>query len=325
MEAPTWKEKKRKPEWLKRDLPSGTKYTEIKAKLRDLKLATVCEEAKCPNLGECWGGEDGHTATATIMVIGDTCTRGCRFCAVKTSRAPPPLDPNEPVNVANAVNSWGVDYIVITSVDRDDLLDHGSAHIVKVVQEMKKQSEGRLLVEALVPDFSGRLDLVTPVAQSGLDVFAHNVETVKELQRQVRDHRAGWDQSLAVLRHAKAVGAKVTKTSLMLGCGETPDQVMAALREIRENGVDVVTLGQYMRPTKRHMPVADYVTPEAFDAYAQAATDMGFLYVASGPKVRSSYRAGEFYLTNMLRRREEEEKAQAQAQKNVKTRNLQAS
>jgi len=312
VEAPSWKEQKRKPDWLKREvLPGGEKYTQIKAKLRELKLHTVCEEARCPNIGECWGGADGHTATATIMIMGDTCTRGCRFCAVKTSKAPPPLDPHEPENVAKAVALWGLDYVVLTSVDRDDLPDQGSAHIVETIRKLKDKTVGRLLVEALVPDFQGRRELVEPVAQSGLDVFAHNVETVEELQAQVRDRRANWTQSVSVLRAAKEAGAAVTKTSLMLGCGETADQVMGALRKLRDAGVDVVTLGQYMRPTKRHMPVAEYVTPEAFDAYKRAAEGMGFLYVAAGPLVRSSYRAGEFYLTNVLKQRRGEQAAAA--------------
>ncbi|CAD7695405.1 unnamed protein product [Ostreobium quekettii] len=296
-----WRDRKRKPDWMKRIVPGGDKYTQIKAKLRELNLHTVCEEARCPNLGECWGGGDGHTATATIMLMGDTCTRGCRFCAVKTSRAPPPLDPKEPANTAKAVGAWGVDYIVLTSVDRDDLPDGGSAHIAETIKLLKAETGGRLLVEALVPDFQGRRESVEEVARSGLDVFAHNVETVKRLQGAVRDRRASWDQSLSVLKMAKQSGAKISKTSIMLGCGESPQEVMAALRELRDNGVDVVTLGQYMRPTKRHMAVAEYVTPGAFRAYELAAKDMGFLYVASGPMVRSSYRAGEYFLANVLR------------------------
>ena len=235
------------------------------------------------------------------MLMGDTCTRGCKFCAVKTSRAPPPLDPNEPENTAKAIAAWGIDYVVLTSVDRDDLPDLGAEHIAKTIAHLKEKTEGRLLVEALVPDFQGRPDLVEQVARSGLDVFAHNIETVERLQGAVRDHRAGWEQSLNVLEIAKKSGARITKSSIMMGCGETPEEVVAALRALRERGVDVVTLGQYMRPTKRHMAVAEFVTPEAFERYQAAAVEMGFLYVASGPLVRSSYRAGEFYLTNVLR------------------------
>uniref|UniRef100_A0A7S3R1U1 Lipoyl synthase, mitochondrial n=2 Tax=Dunaliella tertiolecta TaxID=3047 RepID=A0A7S3R1U1_DUNTE len=315
VEAPHWKERKRKPDWMKRPpVPGGEKYLEIKEKLRELKLHTVCEEAKCPNIGECWGGgEDGHGATATIMLMGDTCTRGCRFCAVKTSRAPPPLDTEEPEKVATAIAAWGLDYVVLTSVDRDDLPDHGSGHFARTISLLKQKTEGRLLVEALLPDFQGRKESVAEVVSSGLDVFAHNIETVERLQGVVRDRRANWAQSLGVLRTAKELGAKVTKTSIMLGCGETQDEVVDAFRQLRANDVDVVTLGQYMRPTKKHMAVEDYVTPEAFAVYQALAESMGFAYVASGPMVRSSYRAGEFYLTNMLRKGQRREVQQQEA------------
>lgn len=283
------------------NIPSGEKYTQIKSKLRELKLATVCEEARCPNIGECWGGGDGHTATATIMLMGDTCTRGCRFCAVKTSRAPPPLDPAEPGRVAEAVAAWGLDYVVLTSVDRDDVADGGAAHIAATIRGLKAETGGRLLVEALVPDFAGDEACVRTIVDAGLDVYAHNVETVPRLQSVVRDRRANWQQSLSTLRAASAAGARLTKTSIMLGCGETPAEVLGAMRLLREAGVGVVTLGQYMRPTKRHMPVSDYVTPEAFASYQRAAEGMGFAYCAAGPMVRSSYRAGELFLRNMLK------------------------
>ena len=295
----------RKPEWMKRTVPSGDKYTEIKAKLRELKLSTVCEEAKCPNLGECWGGGEGQTATATIMIMGDTCTRACRFCAVKTSKAPPPLDADEPKNVATAIAAWGLDYVVLTSVDRDDLPDQGAEHIAKTIRNLK-DSAPNILVEALTPDFRGEKDLIETVATSGLDVFAHNVETVPELQCGVRDRRANWDQSIDVLKIAKQSGAQITKTSIMLGLGETRTQVVNALELLRAADVDVVTFGQYMRPTKRHLPVQEYVTPEAFDAYKEIAEGMGFLYVASGPMVRSSYKAGEYFLENILKKRKAE-------------------
>ena len=300
----------RKPAWMKRAVPGGDKYVEIKKKLRELKLSTVCEEARCPNLGECWGGGEGQTATATIMIMGDTCTRACRFCAVKTSRAPPPLDADEPKNVAVAIAAWGLDYVVLTSVDRDDLPDQGAEHIAETVRHLKRSAPD-VLVEALTPDFRGETSLVRTVARSGLDVFAHNVETVPELQAEVRDRRANWAQSVEVLRTAKASGAKITKTSIMLGLGETRAQVVRALQLLRDADVDVVTFGQYMRPTKRHLAVAEYVTPEAFDAYRVIAEDMGFLYVASGPMVRSSYRAGEYFLESVLKKRKEAEKKAA--------------
>ncbi|GIL54648.1 hypothetical protein Vafri_10378 [Volvox africanus] len=309
VEAPSWTAKKRKPDWMKRSkLPGGDKYTEIKAKLRELKLATVCEEARCPNLGECWGGGDGHTATATIMLMGDTCTRGCRFCAVKTSKAPAPLDPNEPENVSKAIAAWGLDYVVLTSVDRDDLPDGGAAHIASTIRLLKQKTHGSLLVEALVPDFQGNMDCVKTIVDSGLDVYAHNIETVERLQGVVRDRRAGWSQSLRTLKRAKELGAQITKSSIMLGCGETQQEVVDALKALRAHGVDVVTLGQYMRPTKKHMAVSEFVTPEAFKAYEQLAQEMGFLYAASGPMVRSSYRAGEFYISNVLKGRREQQR-----------------
>jgi len=304
--APPPKERTRKPDWLKRRMPGGENYTRIKSKLRDLNLSTVCEEARCPNIGECWGGGEGHTATATIMLMGDTCTRGCRFCAVKTSNAPPPLDPNEPENTANAIAEWGNEYVVLTSVDRDDIEDFGAGHIAKTIGLLKNRTNGTLLVEALVPDFQGRKDCVQEVVDAGLDVFAHNIETVERLQGAVRDRRANWTQSMKVLRMAKEIAKErgrdklLTKSSIMLGCGETPDEVVATMKALRQNGVDVVTLGQYMRPTKRHMKVDAYITPEAFARYEEVAREMGFLYAAAGPNVRSSYRAGELFLKNHI-------------------------
>ncbi|CAF2050058.1 hypothetical protein BRARA_I04681 [Brassica rapa] len=301
VEVGTKKKPLPKPKWMKESIPGGERYVQIKKKLRDLNLHTVCEEAKCPNLGECWSGGETGTATATIMILGDTCTRGCRFCNVKTSRTPPPPDPNEPNNVAEAIASWGVDYVVITSVDRDDLPDQGSGHFAQTVQRLKALKP-EMLIEALVPDFRGDGGCVEKVAKSGLDVFAHNIETVEELQSFVRDHRANFKQSMDVLRMAKqhAPAGTLTKTSVMLGCGETPDQVVKTMEKVRAAGVDVMTFGQYMRPSKRHMAVAEYVTPEAFERYRLLGMEMGFRYVASGPMVRSSYKAGEYYIKSMI-------------------------
>lgn len=259
------------------------------------------------------------SATATIMIMGDTCTRGCSFCAVKTSRAPPPLDQEEPNKVAEAVSSWRLDYVVLTSVDRDDLVDQGAGHFGRVVGRLKELNGGggrdgesgekekkKLIVEALTPDFQGDLDLVSIVATSGLDVYAHNIETVERLTPRVRDRRAGYTQSLKVLSHVKSVNPNVlTKTSIMLGLGETDDEVRATLRDLRSNDVDVVTFGQYLQPTKRHLPVKEYVAPEKFDEWRiEAEEEFGFKYCASGPLVRSSYKAGEFFLKNMVRERE---------------------
>lgn len=296
----------RLPKWLKTDIPKGKNFTRLQNDLRKLKLNTVCEEAKCPNIGECWSGGETGTATATIMILGDQCTRGCRFCSVKTSRAPPPPDPEEPVNTAEAIAAWGLDYIVITSVDRDDLPDAGAEHFAQTVREIKRRNSA-ILVECLTPDFGGNMQLVDTVAKSGLDVYAHNIETVEDLQWLVRDPRAGYKQSLSVLEQAKkSVPGMVTKSSIMLGCGETDNQVLHALSDLRSSGVDCVTLGQYMQPTKRHLKVKEYVTPEKFKFWEEMGEELGFAYTASGPLVRSSYKAGEFFIKNILKQRTKE-------------------
>ncbi|KAJ9641551.1 hypothetical protein H2199_005521 [Coniosporium tulheliwenetii] len=276
----------RLPEWLKTPIPTNTNYKKIKHDLRGLGLHTVCEEARCPNISSCWGGSSKSAATATIMLMGDTCTRGCRFCSVKTSRTPPPLDPHEPENTAEALSRWGLGYVVLTSVDRDDLADGGARHFAETIRRIKAK----------------RSDIL-----SGLDVYAHNVETVEALTPGVRDRRATFRQSLSVLQRAKeAKEGLITKTSIMLGLGETEEQLWETLRELRKHDVDVVTFGQYMRPTKRHLPVHEYVTPTVFELWRQRALDMGFLYCASGPLVRSSYKAGEAFIENVLKNRNAE-------------------
>jgi lipoic acid synthetase len=301
-----------KPRWLKAKPADSANYRRLRDTVRELGLATVCEEARCPNIGECWGGGEDETATATIMIMGDTCTRGCRFCSVKTSKAPPPLDPEEPEKVATAIVKWGLDYVVLTSVDRDDLPDQGSDHFRQVVQKLK-QKKPELLVEALTPDFQGNKEFVHAMATSGLDVFAHNVETVERLTHKVRDRRANYQQSLGVLKYAKEVGNCLTKTSIMLGLGETDEDLMTTLKDLRAADVDVVTFGQYLQPTKRHLPVKEYITPERFDELKVQADALGFKYVASGPLVRSSYKAGEFFLKNYLNEQKEAEDAAAVA------------
>ena len=278
--------------------PHTCSFEYLKGSLRSLKLNTVCEEAQCPNIGECWNGDTG---TATVMLLGDTCTRGCRFCAVNTARTPPPPDPDEPENTAAAVAAWGLGYVVLTSVDRDDMPDGGAEHFAKTVRTLKKLRP-ETLVECLVPDFQGDLAAVRHLSSSGLDVFAHNVETVSRLQRRVRDPRAGYEQSLSVLKEAKAHTGVLTKTSLMLGLGETDAEVEQTMADIKAAGVDILTLGQYLQPTEHHLPVEEYVTPEKFDhwrVYGERA--IGFSYVASGPLVRSSYKAGEFFVERKLR------------------------
>lgn len=305
MVGPKGKQKEitRLPSWLKTPIPDSSSYKKIKADLRGLNLHTVCEEARCPNISDCWGGSSKSAATATIMLMGDTCTRGCRFCSVKTSKAPPPLDPHEPEHTARALSRWGLGYVVLTSVDRDDLADGGARHFAETVIKIKSKAPS-ILVECLTGDYAGDLEMVTLVANSGLDVYAHNVETVEALTPQVRDRRANFRQSLRVLQAAKAARPElITKTSIMLGLGETEEQLWETLRELRKIEVDVVTFGQYMRPTKRHMPVHEYITPDVFELWRQRALDMGFLYCASGPLVRSSYKAGEAFIENVLKKR----------------------
>ena len=298
-----------KPRWLKAKPADSENYQTLRSTVRELGLATVCEEARCPNIGECWGGAEDGTATATIMIMGDTCTRGCSFCSVKTSRAPPPLDPNEPEKVANAIAKWGLDYVVLTSVDRDDLPDQGSLHFKSVIEKLKEK-DPNLLVEALTPDFQGKQELIHAVATSGLDVYAHNIETVERLTKRVRDRRADYHQSLGVLEYVNSLDTGcLTKTSIMLGLSETDEDIRATLQDLRNVDVDVVTFGQYLQPTKRHLAVKEYVTPEKFQEWQVEAEAMGFKYVASGPLVRSSYKAGEFFLKNLL----EEQRAEKQA------------
>jgi lipoic acid synthetase len=285
----------KKPDWLRVRLPGGERYNDLKATFRGLDLHTVCEEARCPNVGECWG-----QGTATLMVLGETCTRGCRFCAVHTGDPGGAVDPREPEHTGRALAGLGLSYVVLTMVDRDDLLDGGAAHVAETVRRIKHHSP-ELLVETLVGDFAGvRADVQTVVREGRPDVFAHNAEVVPELQRRMRDARCSWDRSLSVLGWAREAGASVTKSSLMVGCGETEDQLLSAMRALRGAGVDVLTIGQYLRPSPKHAPVVRYVPPEEFDAWAEAGREMGFRYVASGPLVRSSYRAAEAFLVGIL-------------------------
>eukprot|EP01084_Bolivina_argentea_P050920 93670_1 len=298
------KSQNRKPEWLKAKLPNSENYKKLHKTVSSLNLATVCEEARCPNVGECWGGNEYGIATATIMLMGDTCTRACRFCNVKTSKTPPPLDENEPMRVAKAILDWGLDYVVLTSVDRDDISDGGASHISDTVSAIKL-GDNAPYVEVLTPDFQGSEYSIEKIVNSGLDVFAHNVETVKDLTSRVRDRRADYYQSLNVLKYAKQYSNNIdrkllTKTSIMLGCGESDEQVMEGMNDLREYNVDVVTFGQYLQPSRGHMKVEEYVHPDKFEYWKQIADDMGFLYCASGPLVRSSYKAGEFFLRDYL-------------------------
>jgi len=286
----------RKPPWLKVRLAGGERHAALKARFRQLQLHTVCEEARCPNVGECWG-----EGTATLMILGDTCTRGCRFCAVDSGNPGGRVDVHEPERVGRVLGEMDLAYVVLTMVDRDDLDDGGAEHVARTVQSIRTASP-ETLVETLVGDFAGRAhDVATVVADGRPDVFAHNVEVVPSLQRSMRDARCSWERSVDVLRSAHEVGANVTKTSLMVGCGEQEDEVYDAMASLRQAEVDVITLGQYLRPTPKHAPVRRYVEPAEFQRYRDAGLQMGFKYVASGPLVRSSYRAAEAFLKGILR------------------------
>jgi lipoic acid synthetase len=275
-----------KPAWLRARAPSGAGFQAVKGIVKEHRLATVCEEAKCPNIGECW-----NAGTATIMLMGAVCTRACRFCAVDTGNPRGWLDPDEPENAARTVELMKLKYVVLTSVDRDDLADGGAGHYAACIRAIKRRNPATA-VEALTPDFQGVLADVETVVDSGLEVFAQNIETVRRLTHPVRDPRAGYEQTLRVLAHAKQHGRSVlTKSSLMLGLGESEEEIEATLTDLRTAAVDIVTLGQYLRPTAHHLPVQRYVTPAEFDRYRASALARGFLECVSGPLVRSSYRA----------------------------------
>jgi lipoic acid synthetase len=286
-------ENPRKPAWLRAPLAAGAAFGAVKSIVREHRLSTVCEEAKCPNIGECW-----NAGTATIMLMGAVCTRACRFCAVDTGNPRGWLDPEEPDNVAKSVQLMRLKYVVLTSVNRDDLPDGGAGHYAAAVRAIKRVNPDTA-VEALTPDFQGVLADVYTVVDSGLEVFAQNVETVRRLTHPVRDPRAGYEQTIEVLRAAKAHNrAVLTKTSLMLGLGETDQEVHETLTDLRAAQVDVLTLGQYLRPTPNHLNVERFVTPQQFDEYRVLALELGFLECVSGPLVRSSYRAEQALARN---------------------------
>ncbi len=285
----------RKPPWLRVRIGGGAAYEAVKNTVRNNNLATVCEESHCPNIGECW-----NHGTATIMLMGSVCTRACRFCAVDTGNPNGWLDPDEPVHAAQSVQLMGLRYVVLTSVDRDDLADGGAGHYASCIRAIKSVNP-YTAVEALTPDFAGQLDAVETVVTSGLEVFAQNLETVRRLTYEVRDPRAGYEQTLAVLEHAKQCGDGIlTKSSLMLGLGESDDEIRASMEDLRSHEVDVLTLGQYLRPTLNHLPVSRWVHPDEFDQYRQWGLALGFTEVASGPLVRSSYRADRILERNNL-------------------------
>jgi lipoyl synthase len=280
----------RKPEWLRVSLPAGEEYERVKTKVNALALNTVCKEAACPNLAECWGA-----GTATIMILGDTCTRGCRFCNVKTGNPRGHVDWLEPVRVAEAVRDLGWKYLVLTAVDRDDLPDGGALIFANTVREIHERVPGAR-VEILSGDYRGDVRALDIVMDAKPDVFAHNVETVRRLHPTVRDKRAGYEQSLAVLAHAKRrAPQRYTKTSIMLGLGETENEVETVMNDARSAGVDIFTMGQYLQPSKRHLPVVEFVTPETFVRLGALAKSKGFHQVVSSPLSRSSYHAEQAF------------------------------
>jgi lipoic acid synthetase len=286
----------KKPPWLKVPFPGGERYSWIKKRAANLNLSTVCEEANCPNIGECWNG-----GTATFMLMGDTCTRGCRFCSVKSAKNPEALDAEEPKKLAETVKNLALKYVVLTTVDRDDLPDQGASHIARCIRSTQRACP-EMLIEMLMPDFQGKTELVQQVINSRPAVLAHNLETVRSLSEKVRDSRAGYDQSLDVLHYLKQQCPEgYTKSSLMLGVGESRTETLQAMKDLRDVGVDFLTIGQYLQPSKKHLKVEKFVHPDEFDDLAVQGDKMGFEYVASGPLVRSSYKAAEFYIERKIR------------------------
>jgi len=275
-----------KPEWLKIRPPSGEKFVDIKKILEDLKLNTVCTGARCPNLGECW-----THGTATFMILGSICTRNCKFCAVIKGKEGETLDPSEPGRVAQAAEKLGLKYVVLTSVDRDDLPDGGAMHFANCIKEIKSLDEN-IIVEALIPDFGGNEESLRKITDAHPDVVGHNIETVQELQVHVRDIRAGYTLSLEVLDKVKQMSSSIyTKSSLMLGLGETEDMIIRTMDDLKSRGVSILTLGQYLRPSVKQLEVKEYISPEKFAYYKKIASEKGFIQVMSGPFVRSSYMA----------------------------------
>ncbi len=290
------KHHKKKPPWLKVSFPGGDLYSWIKSQSSKLNLSTVCEEANCPNIGECW-----NTGTATFMLMGDTCTRGCRFCAVKSAKYPSALDAKEPMKLAGTIQKMNLNYVVLTTVNRDDLKDQGASHIARCIKATQRSSP-RLLIEILMPDFRGEKELIKRIIDASPTVMSHNLETVRRLSSDVRDYRADYDQSLDVLRYLKTNCPEgYTKSSLMIGLGENRKEILKAMEDMRDAGVDFLTIGQYLQPTRKHLKVVKFIHPDEFNELRDIGDKMGFDYVASGPLVRSSYKSAEFYIERKIR------------------------
>ncbi|MEM2210226.1 MAG: lipoyl synthase [Nitrososphaerales archaeon] len=283
-------EYKRKPSWLKVKLPSGDGYNQIQYQLRSFNLNTVCEEALCPNICECW-----NSGTLTFLLMGDTCTRSCKFCYIKSGNPKGWLDPLEPINVAKVVEKLNLKYVVLTSVDRDDLPDGGASHFAETIKAIRNVSNN-VIIEALIPDFQCNIESLKKVVDSKPDVIGHNIETVERLTPFVRDPRASYQKSLNVLKNIKMLNPKIyTKSSLMLGLGERDDEVLKAMDDLRKAYVDILTIGQYLQPSRYHLPVVKYIPIEKFEYFKRKGEELGFLYVASNPLVRSSYKSSEYF------------------------------
>ena len=287
-----------KPEWLKIKLTTADSFINIKNTIKQHNLHTVCQEAHCPNISECWNG-----GTATFMLMGDTCTRACKFCAVKTGNPMQKLDKDEPKKLAQALAEIKLfDYVVLTSVNRDDLDDGGSSHFAECIKEIKKAYR-EIIVEVLIPDFKGDIDALRRIVDAKPEVIAHNIETIERLQKKIRDPRANYQQSLEVLKNVKKLDPKIyTKSSIMLGLGESDGEVVQAMKDLKDINADILTIGQYLRPTEWHIPISKFIAPEKFEYFKQKAMEIGFLFCASGPFVRSSYKAGELFVKNVVRK-----------------------
>jgi len=288
----------KKPDWIRVKLPAGDSFQSLKSLVKKQALHTVCEEARCPNIEECWNG-----GTATLMLMGDTCTRGCRFCSVKSGQPRGLLDLEEPEKVADAVMKLNLSYVVLTSVDRDDLMDGGASHFARAVCAIKARNP-RVIVETLIPDFNADQKALDIMLASGAEIIGQNLETVRRLTAKVRDPRCGYEKTLSVLDYLKRKKPSVfTKSSLMLGLGETEEEIFEAMDDLRKRGVDILTLGQYLQPTKKHLKVHEYVHPTKFNRLSEIGREKGFQCVVAGPLVRSSYRAGELFIKNILTER----------------------
>jgi len=282
------------PSWMKIRPPTTDLFANIKQLLKEKHLNTVCAQAVCPNITECWSG-----GTATFMVMGDTCTRGCRFCAVKTGNPEGVLDEEEPRNLVEAIKIMNLKYVVLTCVTRDDLKDGGAAHWQKCVSTIQKY-DSSIKIELLISDLNGNMEALKVITDANPDILGHNIETVERLQSKVRDPRANYKKSLKILEETKKQNPKIyTKTSLMLGLGETTQEVVETMQDARRARVDIITFGQYLQPSNLHLQVKEYISPDQFSEYKTLAKQLGFLYCASGPFVRSSYRAGEYFMKNI--------------------------